>query len=36
MFFENLAAYGIMWENTVHRGRPQVAIWYGVCVLLAG
>ena len=27
IFFENLAVYEIMWENTVDRGRPQMTIW---------
>jgi len=26
-FLENHAAYDIMWENNVERGRPQMAIW---------
>ena len=26
-FLENRAVYEIMWENTVERGRPQMAIW---------
>jgi hypothetical protein len=34
--FENFAAYGIMWGNIVHPGRPQKAIWYGLCALFAG
>jgi hypothetical protein len=25
--FENRAAYEIMWQNIVDRGRPQVTIW---------
>jgi hypothetical protein len=26
-FFENRAPYGIILENTVQRGRPQITIW---------
>jgi len=26
-FLENVAVYGIMWKNTVERGRPQMTIW---------
>jgi hypothetical protein len=27
-FFENHAAYEIMWKNTVELGRPQMTIWF--------
>ena len=27
LFPENRAVYGIMWENTVERGKPQMTIW---------
>ena len=27
-FFENCAFNGIMWENIVERGRPQMTIWH--------
>jgi len=26
-FFDNPAACEIMWENIVHRGRPQITVW---------
>ena len=26
-FFENRAAYEIMWKNIVERGRPQMTVW---------
>jgi len=31
--FENRAVCEIMWKNIVERGRPQIAIHYGACVL---
>jgi hypothetical protein len=37
-FFENLAAYDIMWKNIVESDRPQMIIHYGKekCNLHAG
>jgi hypothetical protein len=33
--FENHAVNEITWKNIVEQGRPQMAIWYGACVLHA-
>jgi hypothetical protein len=32
-FFENRAAYELMWKHTVESDRPQVTKQYGACAL---
>jgi hypothetical protein len=35
-FSEKRAVCGVMWENIVEGGRPQMTIQYGACALHAG
>jgi hypothetical protein len=36
IFFENLAAYEIMWKNIVQPYRPRMTTYYGICTLHDG
>jgi len=35
-FSVNVTVYGIMWKNTVERGRPQIITQYGAYAFYAG